>query len=93
MLNRHDAYIKRKREDMGVTSREYKVLNIRDVWNSKMINVEKCYREEENEKLRELLISYQDVFSWYYDDLKGFMGARFKHDILLKPKDTPFCQK
>ena len=63
LFNRHDAYIKKKREEKGPTTGEYEGVNIGDVYNPKMINIGKCCSPEEKEAARQLFIEYQDVFT------------------------------
>ena len=58
-----------------------------------MINIGKCCTLEERVEIRKLLIEFQDVFSWSYEDLKNFMVGKLKHEIPLKLEAKTFNQK
>lgn len=90
LFDRHDAYIKREREKKVKTCDEYDGINIGTEINPKMINIGKCCTSKERVEIKKLLIEFQDVFAWSYEDLKNFMGGKFKHKILLKPEATPY---
>lgn len=53
----------------------------------------KCCTQKERIEIRKLLIEFQDVSSWSYEDLKNFMHGKFKHEIPLKSEATPLRQK
>lgn len=93
LFNRHDAYIRKERNKKGKTCGEFDGINIGTEDSPKMINIGKCCTPEERIKVRKLLIDFQDVFAWSYEDLKNFMDGKFKHTIPLKPGATPVRQK
>lgn len=92
-FNKHDAYIERERDKKGDTCGEYDGINIGTEDSPKMIIIEKCCTPEERIEIRKLLIEYQDVFAWSYEDFKNFMDGRFKHTIPLNLGVEPFKQK
>ena len=51
-----------------------------------------CF-DEEKLKFKELLHEFQDVFSWYYEDLCGFDPSLIKHSIPIKEVIKPVRQK
>ena len=70
LFNKHDAYIQKERNKKGKTCGEFDGINIGTEDSPKMINIGKCCTPEERIKVRELLINFQDVFAWSYEDLK-----------------------
>ena len=68
-------------------------INIGTEENPRLVTIGSTYSVEEKGKLVELLISYQDVIAWGYEDLKFFRDGEFMHHIPLKLGATTFRQK
>jgi hypothetical protein len=59
-------------------------LNIGTSGSPKIIKIGAQCFDEEKGKFTELLHEFQDVFSWLYDDLRGFDPTLKQHAIPLK---------
>ena len=53
------------------------------VANGRTLNIRKIYSKNEQESFVHLCQEFNDVFSWTYDDLKGFDPSLFQHTIDL----------
>ena len=58
-------------------------------------NVKICAQCIDQEKLKftELLSEFQDVFSWSYEDLRGFVPDLIQHAIPIKEGIKPVSKK
>ena len=68
-------------------------MNIFTKYKPKMVNIDSIWLKEKRVKAKGLLIEYQEVFSWGYEDLKTFRNGEFKNKIHLKPDASPFRKK
>jgi hypothetical protein len=59
-------------------------LNIGTPDCSKNVKIGAQCSDEEKLKFTELLSEFQDVFSWSYEDLRGFDPALIQHAIPIK---------
>ena len=71
----------------------YEKVNISSKEIPKMVLIGKDLSSEEKGEFMDFLKAYQDIFAWGYEDLKGFMNGKFKHQIPLKLGSTPFQKK
>lgn len=78
LFNHHDTYIKKRRMEKGSTTSEYEGVNIRCGKNPRMINVGKCWTQEEKEEAKKLFLEYQVMFAWSYEDFKKFHEQKFQ---------------
>lgn len=95
LFNRHDAYKKRKDEQIPVVQDVggYERINIGTEDDPKYINLRKCCTPVEKKRFTSLLLEFKDFFAWCYDDLKNFKDRKFQHHIPLKPRVSYFRQK
>jgi ribonuclease HI len=68
-------------------------LNIGTSESPKIIKLGAQCSDEEKEKFTELLHEFQDVFSWSYEDLRGFDPALIQHAIPIKEGVKPVRKK
>jgi hypothetical protein len=75
---------KQKEEDSKRKVGETISLNIRTPESPKNFKIGAQCSDEEKMKFVELLGEFQDVFSWYYEDLRGFYYGFIQHSIPIK---------
>ena len=63
------------------------------VADGKSLNMGKVCSKIEKENFIHLCQEFNDIFSWTYDDLKGFDPSLFQHTIDLVDKVKPVRQK
>lgn len=95
LFDRHDAYKKRKDEQIPAVQDVggYERIKFGTEDDPKYINLGKCCMPVEKERFTSLLLEFKDVFAWCYDNLKNFRDGKFQHHIPLKPGVSPFQQK
>ena len=59
----------------------------------KSILIAKDMRDEDKQKLKDLLKQYKDVFAWSFEDMKGLDLAFCQHQILLNKDAKPVQQR
>ena len=93
LFGRKDNSALKKEVDFKEDKEELDKVNIVTKENPRLVSIGNTCSVEEKGKLVELLISYQEVFAWGYEDLKNFRDDKFVHHIPLKPGATTFKQK
>jgi hypothetical protein len=84
---------KQKEEESKRKVGETISLNIGTLKSPKNVKIgAKCY-DEEKMKFSKLLGEFQDVFSWYYEDLCGFDLGLIQHAIPIKEGIKPIREK
>ena len=58
-----------------------------------MLEIGAKFSNEEKMKFAKILGEFQDVFSWYYKDLRGFDPSLIQHAIPIKEGIKPVRQK
>ncbi|KAH9327431.1 hypothetical protein KI387_007609, partial [Taxus chinensis] len=84
LFNRHDRFVKNKRQDDPNSSPETEPVNLGSVEHPQFLNNGKCCTPEEKQKFVKLLKKYMDVLAWSYANLKSFKPKDVQHDIPLK---------
>jgi hypothetical protein len=84
---------KHKEEDLKMKVGETISLNIGTPESPKNVKIGAQCSDEEKIKFAKLLGEFQDVFSWYYEDLHGFDPALIRHVIPIKEGIEPVTQK
>jgi hypothetical protein len=68
-------------------------LNIGTLEGQKNVKIGAQCSDEEKLKFTKLLGEFQDVFSWYYEDICGFDPAIIQHSICIKEGIKPVRKK
>ena len=63
------------------------------VVNGRTLSIGKVCSEAEQENFVHLCQEFNDIFTWTYDDLKGFDPSLFQHTIDLSDNAKPIRQK
>jgi hypothetical protein len=84
---------KQKEEESKRKVGETISLNIGTLESPKNVKIGAQCSDEEKVKFVELLGEFQDVFSWSYEDLRGFDPGLIQHDIPIKKGIKPVRQK
>jgi hypothetical protein len=70
----------------------YETINLRTPENPKNVNVGKEVSKEDSITYLKLFREYQDVFAWFYQELKMYDTRIIQHTIPLKSRVKPFQQ-
>jgi hypothetical protein len=84
---------KHKEEDSKRKVGETISLNIGTPDSPKNVNIGAQCSDEEKLKFIEILCEFQDVFSWSYEDLRGFDPTLIHHSIPIKEGMKPVRKK
>jgi hypothetical protein len=84
---------KQKEEESKRKVGETISLNIGTPESPKNVKIGARCSDEEKMKFAKLLGEFQDVFSWYYEDLSGFYLGLIHHAIPIKEGIKPFRKK
>jgi hypothetical protein len=71
----------------------HETINLGTPENPKIINLSKTVYKEEKKSYLKLFRQYQDVFAYFYRDLKTYNTCIIQHTIPLNPEVKPFQQK
>jgi hypothetical protein len=74
----------------GSSCHAYEVINLGTVENPKNIFLGKSISLNEKKAYLDFLKEYQDVFAWYYEDLKTYDTRIIQNTIPLSTKVKPF---
>jgi hypothetical protein len=80
---------KQKEEESRRKVGETISLNIRAPESSKDVKIGAKFSDKEEMKFSKLLGGFQDVFSWYYEDIHGFDPGLIQHAIPIKEGMKP----
>ena len=65
----------------GCTEPIFQTLNLGNDENPRLIKIRSTLNEEEKKDLKELLIEFQKVFAWSYEDMSGIDLEIAQHHI------------
>ena len=71
----------------------FETLNLSNDENPRLIKIRSTLNEEEKKDLKELLIEFQKVFAWSYEDMSGIDLEIAQHHIDTHAHMVPVKQK
>ena len=71
----------------------FETLNLSNDENPRLIKIRPTLNEEEKKDLKELLIEFQKVFAWSYEDMSGIDLEIAQHHIDTHAHMVPVKQK